>query len=170
MKKLLYISALYLCCFACADLEELAPINSIPTDQAITDRASAQAALTGVYDGLQESDFDRWLSLAQYFSDEANATGTFLSRLEFGNLNVFPANTTMGTVFTEIYEKYKENFHQYAICEHDGIDPIPKLESSIKNRHYVWKTTKNSSRVTAHIRFTKQKIWEYIKKFCHRMF
>ena len=120
MKKLLYISALYLCCFACADLEELAPINSIPTDQAITDRASAQAALTGVYDGLQESDFDRWLSLAQYFSDEANATGTFLSRLEFGNLNVFPANTTMGTVFTEIYENINE--------ANNVIDLVPKVE------------------------------------------
>lgn len=91
---------------ACADLEELAPINSIPAETAINNKASAQAALNGVYDEIQDGTlvFDGWLALAQFFSDEADATGTFPTRLEFGNLNVFPANGTMAAVFTDLYD------------------------------------------------------------------
>ncbi len=88
---------------ACADLEELAPINSIPTSEAVTNLSSARAALNGVYSSMQDGDFDKWLSLAQFFSDEAEATGTFPTRLEFGNVNVFPANGTMAGAFTGLY-------------------------------------------------------------------
>lgn len=92
--------------FSCADLEELEPINSIPSGTVFSSEASAEAAVIGVYDEMQDPTlvFDGWLALPQYFSDEANATGTFPTRLEFGNLNVFPANTTMGAVFTDLYD------------------------------------------------------------------
>ena len=104
MKNIVLILGSLFLCYSCADLDELAPNNDIPTDQAITDLASATAALNGVYDQLQANDFDRWLALPQFFSDEAEATGTFPSRLEFGNLNVTTSNTTMAAVFTDLYE------------------------------------------------------------------
>ncbi|MEM8525437.1 MAG: RagB/SusD family nutrient uptake outer membrane protein [Bacteroidota bacterium] len=88
---------------SCADLNELSPNTSVLSGDAVTGRASAKAALNGVYDAVDENPFDRWLSLAQYFSDEADATGTFPTRLEFGNLNVFPANGTMAGAFTGMY-------------------------------------------------------------------
>jgi len=102
----MYLALFALVISACADLETLAPINSIPADQAIINAASAQAAVNGIYDEVQDPDivFDGWLALAQFFSDEADATGTFPTRLEFGNLNVFPANGTMATSFTEFYD------------------------------------------------------------------
>lgn len=103
MKKYTFLIVFLLSSFSCADLEELAPLNEIPTIQAITDFSSAQAALNGVYSSMQDNDFDKWLSLPQFFSDEANATGTFPTRLEFGNLNVFPANGTAAGVFTSLY-------------------------------------------------------------------
>ena len=89
--------------FSCADLDELAPLNSIPSNTAFSSEASATAALNGVYNQMQAGNFDKWLSLAQFFSDEANATGTFPTRLEYGNLNVFPANTTAAGAFTSLY-------------------------------------------------------------------
>jgi len=91
---------------ACADLDDPSPINSLPSNAAILNEASARAALNGVYDEMQDPTlvFDGWLALPQFFSDEANATGTFPTRLEFGNLNVLPANTTMGAVFTDLYD------------------------------------------------------------------
>jgi len=108
MKKynIFYLAVFMLLVSACADLETLAPINSVPTEQAITNFASASAAVNGIYDEIQDETlvFDGWLALAQFFSDEANATGTFPTRLEFGNLNVFPANTTMAAVFTDLYD------------------------------------------------------------------
>jgi len=92
--------------FSCADLDEPQPINSIATEFAIVDKASATSAMNGVYSDLQDADlaFDGWLALPQYFSDECDFTGTFPTRLEFGNLNVFPANGTMATVFSDFYE------------------------------------------------------------------
>lgn len=89
--------------FSCAELDTLEPINSIPSNTAFSSEASATAALNGVYNQMQASSFDKWLSLPQFFSDEANATGTFPTRLEYGNLNVFPANTTAAGVFTSLY-------------------------------------------------------------------
>ncbi len=96
--------------FSCADLDDVSPINQIPTEAAITSEASSNAALNGVYSEIQDGDlvFDGWLALAQFFTDEADATGTFPTRLEFGNLNVFPANGTMGTVFTDLYDVINE--------------------------------------------------------------
>jgi len=92
--------------FSCADLDEPQPINSTATEFAIVDKASATSAMNGVYSDLQDADlaFDGWLALPQYFSDECDFTGTFPTRLEFGNLNVFPANVTMATVFSDFYE------------------------------------------------------------------
>ena len=88
---------------SCAELDNLDPINSIPSGTAFSSEASATAALNGVYNEMQANDFDKWLSLAQFFSDEAEATGTFPTRLEYGNLNVFPANGTAAGVFTSLY-------------------------------------------------------------------
>lgn len=103
MKNIFIIIFCLFVCYSCADLDELEPVNSIPSGSAIADFASAQAALNGVYDGLQNTNFDKWLALPQFFSDEAEATGTFPSRLEFGNLNVFPANATLDDIFTSMY-------------------------------------------------------------------
>jgi len=91
---------------SCADLDDPQPVNAIGTKFAIIDASSASAALNGVYSDLQDGTlaFDGWLALAQYFSDETVFTGTFPTRLEFGNLNVFPANGTMAAVFSDLYE------------------------------------------------------------------
>jgi len=103
---LILMAAISFGLFSCADLEDVTPINSIPTEAAITSEASAKAALNGVYSEMQDPTlvFDGWLALPQFFSDEADATGTFPTRLEFGNLNVFPANGTMASVFTDYYD------------------------------------------------------------------
>ncbi len=104
--KFVFYFFLTLFVFSCADLEELEPVNEIPSGVAINNLQSSQAALAGMYDMLQGGSllFDGWLALAQFFSDEANATGTFPTRLEFGNLNVFPANSTAAGVFSDLYE------------------------------------------------------------------
>jgi len=89
--------------FSCNNLDDLQPVNSIPTSDAITDLASAQAALNGVYSSLQDNDVDKWLALPQLFSDEAESTGTFPSYLEFGNFNVFPSNNSSAGAFSSFY-------------------------------------------------------------------
>lgn len=92
--------------FGCADLDDPQPRNSIGTQFAVVDQASAVAAMNGVYSDMQDATlaFDGWLGLPQYFSDETIFTGTFPTRLEFGNFNVFPANNTSSAVYTDFYE------------------------------------------------------------------
>lgn len=99
----LFLVILVLSFGACTDLDDIDPINSIPTDAAINNLASAEAAVNGVYSAMQGGSFDTWLSLAQYFSDECDFTGTFPTRLEFANFNVFPANGTMAGAFSGLY-------------------------------------------------------------------
>jgi hypothetical protein len=58
----------------------------------------------------------------QLFSDETIFDGTFPTRLEFGNFNVFPANTTMAAAFSDFY---------YGINVANGlIETLPKVEST----------------------------------------
>ena len=104
--KLFALSIGFLFVTSCADLNELSPINSIPTNTAFADRASALAAINGVYSDLQDATlaFDGYLAMPQLFTDETVFTGTFPTRLEFGNKNVFPSNATMAGVFSDFYE------------------------------------------------------------------
>jgi len=109
INKFLFIALLATGLVACedfADLDGVAPNDQVATELAVTDFNSAEAALNGIYDELQDGDlaFDGWLALPQYFSDEAIFTGTFPTRLEFGNFSVFPSNATMAGVFTDFYD------------------------------------------------------------------
>ncbi|TXB61306.1 RagB/SusD family nutrient uptake outer membrane protein [Phaeodactylibacter luteus] len=102
---LFFLAASLAACENFANLDKVSPQDQIETDLAVTDLNSARAALNGVYNRMQDADivFDGWLATPQYFSDEAIFTGTFPTRLEFGNFNVFPSNTTMATVFSDFY-------------------------------------------------------------------
>jgi len=106
MKNIFSILLVTLVLASCADLDELAPVNSVPTETAITNRASALAAINGVYDELQDGTlvFDGYLAFPQFFSDECDATGTFPSRLEMSIFNVSTSNATLAAVYTDFYD------------------------------------------------------------------
>ncbi|WNJ20167.1 RagB/SusD family nutrient uptake outer membrane protein [Pontibacter sp. G13] len=90
----------------CADRLDISPKDSVPSSNAINNRASAAAAINGLYSDVQDPTlaFDGLIALNQMFSDECIHTGTFPTRLEFGSFNVFPANTTMAAVFSDFYD------------------------------------------------------------------
>lgn len=109
----------------CAQLE-YAPTNAVPSATAINNLASAKAAVFGVYSEMQDGTlaFDGWLSNNQMFSDECIHTGTFPTRLEFGQLQVFPANTTMAAVFSDFYDIINEANNVIAALEAGGFDDV----------------------------------------------
>lgn len=115
----------------CAELD-IAPRNAVPTATAINNLASARAAVFGAYSEMQDATlaFDGWLSNTQMFSDEMIHTGTFPTRLEFGQLNVFPANTTMAAVFSDFYDVI--NICNNIIDVLPGVDD-PTLSEADKN-------------------------------------
>lgn len=87
-------------------LDDPQPVNEVTPANSITDRQSAQAAVAGVYDELQDPTlvFDGYMMGWQLHSDETVFTGTFPTRLEFGNYNVFPSNGTWAAVFSDFYD------------------------------------------------------------------
>jgi len=105
MKSIIYIISFIglVGLYSCADLD-VSPKNAVELESAITDAISAESAVLGIYSEYQQSDFDGWLSMNQYFSDEAVHTGTFPTRAEFGRLDVFPSNTTMAGEFSNMYD------------------------------------------------------------------
>lgn len=88
------------------DLENINPIDSVPTELAITNLQSANAARAGIYDELQDAtlSFDGYLALPQLFSDECVFTGTFPTREEFAIYNVLTSNGTMNGVWADYYD------------------------------------------------------------------
>ena len=117
---------------SCAELDEPQPRNSIATEFAINNFASASAAMNGVYSDLQDATlvFDGFLALPQLFSDETVFTGTFPTRLEFGNLNVFPANGTMAAVFSDMYEVINRANNVIALVP--GVEDV-SMTDAVKN-------------------------------------
>jgi len=87
------------------DLESVQPVDAVDFDLAIIDAASARTARAGIYNQLQlDNTFDGYLASWQYFSDEADWSGTFPTREEFDIYSVFPANNTLGGFFADFYE------------------------------------------------------------------
>lgn len=85
------------------DLNSIEPIDSVPAGLAITDGQSARAARAGVYDALQANNFDTHLAGYQYYSDEADWTGTFPTREEFDIYSVTTGNATLAGMFSAHY-------------------------------------------------------------------
>lgn len=106
---------------SCSKLE-YAPEDQVFAEGAIKDFASANAAVAGLYDELQDGTltFDGYLSFWQFFSDECNWTGTFPTQAEFDRKDVFASNSTMEAVFSDFYDVI--NYANYLLEELPEID------------------------------------------------
>ena len=104
IKSILFIPLLIFC--SCTQLDDINPINSIAANGAVNNLGSAQAAVNGIYDALQNGTlvYDGFLVLAQIYTDEAIFTGTFPTRFEFFSLNVQTSNGTNNAVFSSFYD------------------------------------------------------------------
>ncbi len=109
------------------DFEDVQPTDSFAYETAITDLTSAQTARTGIYDRLQITNaFDGYLGSWQYFSDEANFTGTFPTRAEFAGYNVQPSNVTMTGFFADFYQVINTSnafISNLALAEDERLTP-----------------------------------------------
>ena len=107
-KQLTALAAMAMVFSACDEfsLDAIDPVDSVPLELAVTNANSAGAARAGIYDELQDATlvFDGYLASYLYFSDDSDWTGTFPTRAEFNDFNVFPGNTTMEAVWADYYD------------------------------------------------------------------
>ena len=123
MKKinaLIGLLVFFLAFQSCSKLE-YSPKDQVFAQGALKDYASANAAVAGLYDEMQDATlaFDGYLSIWQYFSDECDWTGTFPTRAEFDRKDVFPSNSTMEGVFSAFYDII--NYANYLLEELPNI-------------------------------------------------
>jgi hypothetical protein len=89
----------------CSDLLDTNPVNQVPTDQAITDAASARVALAGAYDGLQSLSFygGDYIFFNDLYADNAFADGTFNDFADAGARSLLADNFSMTANWVAIY-------------------------------------------------------------------
>lgn len=90
----------------CDSILETDPVDQLPSDDIIVDGPTARAALTGVYDALQDLSYygRNFLILADLSADNAEHVGTLQALGELDRHQVRADNTTVEGVWQAIYE------------------------------------------------------------------
>ena len=117
---------------ACKDTLTVEPINEVPTERAITDAATARAAVAGAYDALQDDvdiayysgDFVIYGDLS---SDDVEHSGTFDTYLEADQNQLRPDNGTVEDIWAGIYEAIsRDNIIIDKLPDVPGLDPAER--------------------------------------------
>ena len=93
----------------CDDTLSLAPVNEVPAERAITNAATARAALAGAYDATQDdAEISYYAGDLVIFgdlpSDDVEHSGTFGSYLEADLNQLRSDNGSVGGIWAEVYE------------------------------------------------------------------
>ena len=128
MKKTILFFALALL-WSCNFLEERSP-NDIAADDAITDGASAEAAVLGLYSAMQQPGYygESYLLASEGHTDNA-ATGGYqaLSLDQLGNRAVTGVNVIIEELWTSVYRVIANcNYLLDGLAKVDDLDPAAK--------------------------------------------
>jgi hypothetical protein len=93
----------------CDETLTVEPINEVPQERAITDAATARAAVAGAYDALQDDEQVAYYSgdfliYGDLSSDDVEHSGTFDTYLEADQNQLRPDNGTLEDIWANIYE------------------------------------------------------------------
>lgn len=107
MKKILYIFffTTLITLWSCEDLIETAPVNIITDDVVITDAASVESVLLGIYNSLQSGNTYNNLAITTpgVLSDELIHSGSFPTVAEMDRNQVLPSNVTAQGTWQSYY-------------------------------------------------------------------
>lgn len=87
------------------DLLDVPPLDEIDENIAIVDAASAQAALVGAYEALQDENYygTDWVIFGDLLSDNAEHQGTFGTYSQADRHALLPDNITLDRIWSAIY-------------------------------------------------------------------
>jgi starch-binding outer membrane protein, SusD/RagB family len=105
MKKLLYIFSLAAFLLNGCGVLEVDPVNSIDTDEAVTNASEADRALLGVYAALQVGDYYglRYLYYQDVYADNLAHAGTFTTDQEVSARLINPTNLQIRNTWQALY-------------------------------------------------------------------
>lgn len=123
MKKIAYLPILMIWFFSACDVLDVQPYHSMPADEAITDSAQVQSAITGCYDALQSGsyyglDFLIWGDLP---ADNLKHVGITVTWADIDNNTILADNGLVEGTWAAIYRVLSR--------VNNTMDQIPNIEN-----------------------------------------
>lgn len=125
MKKLAYITAITLFILGACDVLDVQPYHSIPAEEAITDSAQVQSAITGCYDALQGGgyyglDYIIWGDLP---ADNLTHVGITITWADIDNNTILADNGLVEGTWIAIYRVLNR--------VNNAISQIPEIDENL---------------------------------------
>ena len=101
----IFITALLILFFAACDVLDVEPYHSIPADQAITNKADVESAITGVYSSLQAVGYygRNYVVVGDLTADNLTWTGTTAGYNQIDNNSILADNVIVEGMWSAIY-------------------------------------------------------------------
>ncbi len=105
IRKTLLPAVLVMVAAGCKQILDVKPINEVSEDAAITSPAGARAALAGMYDGLQSTNYygGTFVFFSDLSGDDVRHTGTFTTYRLADNNQLTADNATIETLWDALY-------------------------------------------------------------------
>jgi hypothetical protein len=105
IRHLLLPTVLLAVAAGCKSALDVDPVDVVPQERAVTDAASARAALAAAYDALQDIDYygTDYVTLIEVLSDNALHTGTFTTYADADLNELRSDNTTVEVMWDALY-------------------------------------------------------------------
>lgn len=87
----------------CDDFLDLSPTNAIPSENAITNKQTASAAIIGAYNSVQSYYSSYYITLGTITADNVSYNGTLSQYLQLDQNSISPDNAGTVTVYQTIY-------------------------------------------------------------------
>ena len=127
--KTLRLALLLVTVAACESILDVAPINQVPEDAAIISPVTARAAVAGLYDGLQGTNY--YGGTFQHFGDlsaeDVEHTGTFTTYREVDQNTITADNSSIEGMWDALYRVIgRANIVILKVPTVSGLDPVER--------------------------------------------
>lgn len=105
MKKIIFISAIFLIAFSSCEVLDVEPSHSIPADQAITTAKEVERGIIGCYDAMQSGSYYglNYIAASDLAADDLKFSGTTISYAEINNNSILADNGIVEGIWASIY-------------------------------------------------------------------
>lgn len=129
----IFITTLLILFFAACDVLDVEPYHSIPADQAITNKADVESAITGVYSSLQAVGYygRNYIVVGDLAADNLSWTGTTAGYNQIDNNSILADNVIVEGMWSAIYSSISRvNYVMAALPALVTTEEITEAEKS----------------------------------------
>jgi starch-binding outer membrane protein, SusD/RagB family len=137
--KTLRLALLLVTAAGCNTILDVAPINQVPEETAIVSPATARAAVAGMYDGLQSTNYygGTFLHFGDLSAEDVEHTGTFTTYREVDQNSITADNSSIEGVWDALYRAIgRANIVILKVPTVSGLDPVER-DQMLGEAHFI---------------------------------